>query len=77
MLEILDHLDADIFLCAPGSQAYLEESKAFESSKISIDYFHYTHPTYKQIHSQEFIPNMCVLDALFNAGGTIQNLIKS
>tara|TARA_A100001015_G_C15012976_1_gene724092 strand:- start:1265 stop:1969 length:705 start_codon:yes stop_codon:yes gene_type:complete len=55
------------YISPPGSKVYLDESSAFQNSKISISYFNYIHPKYKQVHG-EFIPYMCVLDLLFNVG---------
>lgn len=55
------------YISPPGSKVYLDESTAFQDAKISISYFNYTHPKYKQLHG-EFVPYMCVLDLLFNAG---------
>jgi len=55
------------YISPPGSKVYLDKSTAFHDAEITISYFDYAHPNYKQLHG-EFIPYMCILDLLFNAG---------
>ena len=38
------------YISPPGSKVYLDESTAFQDAEISITYFNYKHPKYKQMH---------------------------
>ncbi len=64
------------YLSPPGSKAYLEESDAFESAGISLDYFDYTHPEYAQLHGA-FEPYMSALDLLVNEGPEARQILRS
>ena len=63
------------YISPPGSKAYIEECNAFQDAGISVSYFYYKHPVYKQIHGG-FIPYMSVLDLLFNAGPKSVEIIR-
>ena len=64
------------YLSPPGSKAYLEESDAFETAGISLDYFDYTHPEYAQLHG-DFEPYMSALDLLVNEGPEAGRVLRS
>ena len=36
------------FISPPGSREYIENSNAFEHAGITVEYFEYKHPVYKQ-----------------------------
>ena len=55
------------YISPPGSRGYLDESSAFKSSGIEVDYLDYEHPVYPQLYG-EFEPYMSVIDLLFNKG---------
>lgn len=64
--NICKKLGADIYLAAAGSKNYLDKDrKIFDNNKIIIVYHQYNHPIYKQKGS-EFIPNLSILDLIFN-----------
>ena len=63
-----------------GSHAYVEKQK-FLNHDIEAVFQKFTHPTYSQIHGK-FIPEMSIIDLLFNEGrdGTkeiLQNSVLS
>jgi len=60
-------LKGDVYLSAPGSADYIEESDAFEKAGVTVAYHHYDHPTYAQLHGA-FEPYMSAIDLLFNCG---------
>lgn len=60
----------------PGSKAYLDESDAFETAGIALDYFDYTHPEYAQLHGA-FEPYMSALDLLVNEGPEASAILRS
>tara|TARA_B100001750_G_C15365474_1_gene524508 strand:- start:89 stop:769 length:681 start_codon:yes stop_codon:yes gene_type:complete len=66
MLNICEHLSATEYLTTVGSRNYLENyASQFVKSNIEISYHGFQHPIYKQ-KGEEFLPNMSILDLLFN-----------
>jgi hypothetical protein len=56
------------YLSAPGSSDYIEQSDAFRDAGIALEYHHYDHPRYEQL-GPDFLPNLSIIDLLFNVGG--------
>lgn len=50
-----------------GAKCYLDESSAFDREGISIQYFEFNYTVYPQKFGP-FIPNMSIIDLLFNCG---------
>ena len=70
MAEICQRLQADSYLSAQGSAAYIEREStggAFGRRGISLFYFNYEHPIYPQ-QGETFIPYIGIYDLLFNVG---------
>ena len=66
MLNICDHLSTTEYLTTVGSRNYLENyASQFVKSNIKISYHEFQHPIYEQ-KGGEFLPNMSILDLLFN-----------
>lgn len=73
--NICKKLGADRYLAAAGSKNYLDnDRKIFDDNKIIIVYHQYKHPIYKQKGS-EFIPNLSILDLIFNEKENSKNWI--
>jgi hypothetical protein len=66
LLDILKKTGASKYLSGPSGKDYLEEGK-FEKEGVSLEYFSYPHPEYKQRY-QGFVPNLSAIDLLFNLG---------
>jgi hypothetical protein len=66
LLEIVEALDGDVYLSGASGANYLDIS-LFEKRDIKVEFQDYVHPIYKQCF-KGLIPNMAVIDALFNAG---------
>ena len=66
VLEICQRYDADIYLSGPLGRDYLNAS-AFQKAGIEIQFHDFTCMEYPQL-SDRFIPNLSVVDCLFNAG---------
>lgn len=67
ILEILKRENAEIYLSNEGSKNYVSKS-FYEDKKIKVLYNEFNHPIYQQ-NSQKnlnFIPNLSILDLLFN-----------
>ncbi len=64
---------ADTYLSGDGARDYLLEN-VLKENNIDLIWQNFKHPVYEQKWG-EFIPNMCVLDALFNIGPELKNII--
>ncbi len=69
--RICEVLGGDIYLSGNGGRNYLD-IEPFEKRGIKVIYQNFEHPRYTQKYPG-FIPNMCVLDALFCVGKEILN----
>lgn len=66
LLSILKHLGATHYISGPSARDYMEQEK-FIAAGISVEYMTYDYPEYPQLHGG-FLPNVTVLDLLFNVG---------
>lgn len=67
VLDICKAIDADYYITGTSwaqSNLVIEE---FEKSNIEVEFQEFQHPVYKQIHGK-FIPEMSIIDLLFNEG---------
>ena len=82
LFEICQFFKANSYLSPEGSKVYLnqpESIKLFTQGKISIKYFDFIHPCYKQI-GKKFIDYLSIIDFLFNVRNPIlefQNILES
>jgi len=67
LLDICKKLGADTYISGIGGKRYLDE-KLFEKNKITLKYQSYDPITYVQHISKSFIPNLSIIDLLFNEG---------
>jgi hypothetical protein len=72
LVEMVEALGGDIYLSGPMGRSYLDISM-FEKKGIKVEFQDFTHPIYKQIY-EGFLPNMSVIDALFNLGEMPKNI---
>ena len=75
LLGICEKLNATTYLSGKMGKNYLDEN-AFLKKNINVAYDNFEHPTYTQIHGN-FIPNMSIIDLLFNEGKKSKDIIKS
>ncbi|MFB0516401.1 MAG: WbqC family protein [Candidatus Neomarinimicrobiota bacterium] len=66
LIRIARHAGADTYLSGMGAREYLDEG-AFQKAGIKLEYQHYTPILYPQLYG-EFIPNLSIIDLLFNTG---------
>ncbi|MES2201532.1 MAG: WbqC family protein [candidate division FCPU426 bacterium] len=77
LISLCKKTGADTYLSGAGGKAYMDEAR-FGEEGLSLRYQHYQHPVYRQQHmKQGFVPNLCVLDLLFNEGPESRNLFRS
>ena len=67
LTELCLEAGAGVYVSAPGSAGYIDESSSFAERGISVAYHRYDHPTYPQGGSP-FLPFMGAIDLLFHAG---------
>lgn len=69
LINICKAVGADTYLSGFGGKKYMDE-KLFEKNGIKLKYYEVQHPIYKQLWA-DFIPNLSVIDLLFNEGHLI------
>ena len=74
LLNICKKLGATKYLSGPGGRDYLNE-KIFEQNKIKVEYQKFDPIIYQQKHAKSFVPNLSILDLLFNMGSDSKKLI--
>ena len=67
VLEICRAARATTYISGNGCLHYIDPA-SFERAGIEFQFQRFEHPRYYQIGSQEFIPNLSILDALLNVG---------
>ncbi|GAB4373790.1 MAG: WbqC family protein [Calditrichia bacterium] len=75
LAEMVSQLNGTVYLSGPGGKKYLERSH-FEQRGISIQYISFSHPKYRQQFG-EFIPNLSVIDLLFNEGPLAATILNN
>ena len=67
LVKVCKKLGADTYISGIGGKRYLDE-KLFEKNEITLKYQNYDPITYAQHISKSFIPNLSIIDLLFNEG---------
>ena len=76
LLEFCKAVKSNIYLSGQSGKNYID-TKLFEKEKIKVVFQKYNHPEYKQFNSNKFLPNMSVLDLLFNHGPESLKILTS
>jgi hypothetical protein len=76
LASICQKIRASTYMSPPGSKIYLDDSNALENRNIDLSYFKYEHPSYPQLYG-DFIPNMSIIDLLFNSGPESKSTLLS
>ena len=66
LIDICRKVGADTYLSGRGAMKYVDEG-LFRQNGLNHMFQDFQHPVYKQLHS-EFIPNISIIDLLFNHG---------
>jgi hypothetical protein len=74
IIEICQKVGADTYLSGRGGKAYLDESK-LKQAKIKVIYQEFKYPVYKQRFNDNFIPDLSIVDLIFNCGKKSKELI--
>ena len=67
LVNISKKIGAETYVSGIGGKEYMNE-KMFETNNIKIEYQNFQCPKYKQVFNSEFIPNLSIIDLLFNIG---------
>lgn len=74
LVAIVKELNGDTYLSGSGARNYIDE-QIFRKEKIRLSYYQYGSFVYPQLWGK-FIPNLSILDLLFNCGKESRNLIE-
>ncbi len=74
LLDICKSLNATTYISGEIGKTYLDE-EIFTNSGIQVIYEKFQHPTYNQIHG-DFIPNLSIIDLLFNEGENSKKILS-
>ncbi len=66
IVDICKKVGADMFIFGEGGKKYVD-IELFKQEKIKLYFQNYNHPFYPQLYG-DFIPNLSVIDLLFNCG---------
>ena len=75
LIDISKKLDGHVYISGIGGKNYLKE-ELFEKSNLKLIYQNYSHPKYPQRMTENFIPDLSIIDMLFNIGPKSSKLIK-
>lgn len=75
IVGICKYIGATSFLFGSGTKKYIDKN-LFHSNGIEIVYQEFVHPVYQQLWG-DFIPNLSILDLLFNCGDRSLDIIMS
>lgn len=66
LINLCKAVGADTYLSGLGAKSYMDD-ELFTKNNIKVQYQKFNHPEYKQLYG-EFIPNLSIIDFLFNSG---------
>jgi hypothetical protein len=74
LVDVCKKIGADTYVSGVGGHNYIDE-KIFSQNNLNLEYQKYTHPEYPQRMSNSFIPDLSILDMLFNIGPQTMKVI--
>jgi WbqC-like protein family len=75
IIEICKRVEASSYLSGNGARKYNNDD-LFKTNAIELKYSQFSAPSYLQLHG-EFVPDLSVVDCLFNCGKDARLLLKS
>jgi len=76
LVDICKAVGADTYVSGRGAKAYMDE-KLFASNGIILEYQQYSPRPYHQRFGDSFVPDLSILDVLFNQGPGSFDLIRA
>lgn len=74
ILQICQSLNASTYIAGTLGKNYIDTND-FEKKNINVIFQNFQHPTYSQ-KSKSFLPNMAIIDLLFNEGNNAEQILK-
>ena len=74
LIAICQHMGAEVYLAGMGGKDYMNLEK-FEKTGIEVVFQEFKHPVYPQLYG-DFLPNLSVVDLLFNCGKQSLGIIR-
>ena len=75
LVDVCKKIGADCYVSGVGGRNYIDEN-IFLTNNLTLEYQNYTHPEYPQRMSKSFIPDLSILDLLFNVGPQSMQVIS-
>jgi hypothetical protein len=77
LIDLINQVGGDEYLCGDGSSSYLEPKK-FDQQKITLTYQNFETRKYVQLHDSDFVSGLSIIDPLMTIGPLkTLDLIKS
>lgn len=73
IVDVCKELKANVYISGIGGKDYIEPN-IFENNNIKLEYQNYAPKEYRQLYG-DFVPNLSVIDLLFNLGEEARNLL--
>jgi hypothetical protein len=67
LIEMTEAVGGSSYLCGGGAEGYQENEK-ITATGVKLVYQNFAHPMYPQWGAKEFVPGLCIMDAIFNLG---------
>ena len=67
LINICKNIGADVYVSGIGGKNYMDE-KLFAKNNVNIEYQNYSSIVYEQHQTTKFIPDLSIIDLLFNLG---------
>lgn len=74
LVDLVEAVNGNVYLSGSGGAKY-QQTSMFNDKSISLQYTNFVSPVYPQMWG-EFIPNLSVLDILFNCGEASSDIIR-
>lgn len=74
LIELCRRFGADTYLAGAGGLGYMRVDR-FRETEVTVDFQDYQHPAYEQLFG-EFLPQLSVLDLLFNYGTKSLDILR-
>ena len=76
LLNIATELGAETYVSGIGGKDYMNE-KLFSKNNIKLEFQNFKCPNYNQVFPEKFIPNLSIIDLLFQNGNNSLSILKN
>lgn len=75
LIAITQTVSGSAYMCGGGAAGY-QEDEAFEKAGVKLMYQNFSHPSYHQVGSSDFVAGLSIVDALMNLGrGKVKKML--